>query len=112
MVMLMKRMAGERTDMHLDASNIFNILLWLDEDSTPNITVRLYEPLSIVREGDVGIPPSGSINIRTVHIMRETAHLNNGYTVEYARQAGHDEPLVFGRPMTIEAYHDKKLRQG
>lgn len=91
--------------MHLHASNIFNIQQWLDNDDTPYLKVHVWESMRVVGE----IPSSNSTTVNVLTLVRDTAHLGDRM-MEYAHTIASHEPVVFGKPVTIEEYRARRER--
>ncbi len=101
--------------MHLHAANIFAIQQWLNNDITPYLKVALW-PSTLIEGGgtlsDAHMRPeaSTSVTVRTIELTRETVHLDTGWMVEYARTSESFEPILFGRPITVDEFKVKRDR--
>lgn len=90
--------------IHLHASNLFNIQVWLDNDETPYLKVHVWSPAPVT----VGIPSSQTVNVTTIEVVRETVRLSHDWTMDFAHTSESYEPIVFGKPITLAEHRGRR----
>ena len=94
--------------MDLDSGAIYSIQQWLEYENTPSMRAAIHRDVRMNERFDV----TRAI-FETVTVDREVIHISKKGTwiIEFAARQDNGLPVMFGRPMSVSEYHEKRDRR-
>jgi len=90
--------------MDLDSAAIYSIQQWLEYESTPSMRVAIHRDVKMSQRFDL----TRAI-FETVTIDRGVFNTGN-WMVEFAARQDNGLPVMYGKPLKLGEYYEKKAR--
>jgi len=90
--------------MDLDSGAIYSIQQWLEYEMTPSMRVAIHRDVKMSERFDLTRPI-----FETVTVERDIFKRHE-WVVEFAARLDNHLPVMYGKPMLLADYYDKRAR--